>query len=85
MKWFCAAIFLVTLTCSNCVAKTFRVATYNLENYLDQPTESRHFVKSSEAKAKIRESIKAIDPDVIALEEMGHGQCAAGAARIAQG
>ena len=39
---------------------TFRVATYNLENYLDQPTESRHFVKSTEAKAIIRESILAL-------------------------
>jgi chemotaxis response regulator CheB len=38
---------------------------------LDQPTESRHFVKSAEARAKIRESIKAMNPDVIALEEMG--------------
>jgi len=50
---------------------TFRLATYNVENYLDQPTESRHFVKSAEAKAKIRESIKAMNPDVLALEEMG--------------
>ena len=52
-------------------AETFRVATYNVENYLDQPTESRHFVKSAEARAKIRESIRALNPDVIALEEMG--------------
>jgi len=52
-------------------AGTFRVATYNVENYLDQPTESRHFVKSAEAKAKIRESIRAVNPDVLALEEMG--------------
>ena len=50
---------------------TFRVAAYNLENYLDQPTETRHFVKSDAAKAKIRETIKAINPDVLALEEMG--------------
>jgi endonuclease/exonuclease/phosphatase family metal-dependent hydrolase len=52
-------------------ADTIRVATYNLENYLDQPTESRHNPKSAEARAKIRESIKAINPDVLALEEMG--------------
>ena len=52
-------------------ADTFRVAAYNLENYLDQPTETRHFVKSDAAKAKIRETIKAIHPDVLALEEMG--------------
>ena len=50
---------------------TFRVATYNVENYLDQPTESRQFVKSAAAKVKIRESILAANPDVLALEEMG--------------
>jgi len=56
---------------SNSFAATFRVATYNVENYLDQPTESRQFAKSEAAKAKIRESIRAINPDVLALEEMG--------------
>jgi len=56
---------------SSSFAETFRVATYNVENYLDQPTESRHFVKSAEAKAKIREVIEAAKPDVLALEEMG--------------
>ena len=50
---------------------TFRVATYNVENYLDQPTESRPHIKSAEAKAKIRESIRAINPDVLALQEIG--------------
>ena len=52
-------------------ADTFRVATYNLENYLDQPTESRQRPKSPEARAKIQESILALKPDVIALQEMG--------------
>ncbi|TAL01068.1 MAG: hypothetical protein EPO07_08860, partial [Verrucomicrobia bacterium] len=52
-------------------AETFRVAAYNVANYLDQPTESRREAKSDAAKAKIRESIKAIKPDVIAFEEMG--------------
>jgi endonuclease/exonuclease/phosphatase family metal-dependent hydrolase len=47
-----------------------RVATYNLNNYLNTPTESRR-AKSDESKAKIRESILAIKPDVLALEEMG--------------
>jgi endonuclease/exonuclease/phosphatase family metal-dependent hydrolase len=59
------------LCSASCAADTFRVATYNVENYLDQPTESRHSVKSAEARAKIRESIIAMKPDVIALEEMG--------------
>jgi endonuclease/exonuclease/phosphatase family metal-dependent hydrolase len=52
-------------------ADTFRVATYNVENYLDQPTESRKFVKSAKARAKVCESIRALNPDVLALEEMG--------------
>jgi endonuclease/exonuclease/phosphatase family metal-dependent hydrolase len=57
--------------CANLLsAETFRIATYNVENYLDEPTKTRH-VKSSEAKAKVRESILALKPDVIALQEMG--------------
>jgi endonuclease/exonuclease/phosphatase family metal-dependent hydrolase len=73
MKLRCGFILLMfALWCSIIfAAETFRVATYNVENYLDQPTESRHFVKSPEAKAKIRESIRALNPDVLALEEMG--------------
>jgi endonuclease/exonuclease/phosphatase family metal-dependent hydrolase len=72
-KWFLILI-LGSTSChlnSALAAGTFRVATYNVENYLDQATESRHFVKSPEAKAKIRESIRALNPDVLALEEMG--------------
>jgi endonuclease/exonuclease/phosphatase family metal-dependent hydrolase len=52
-------------------AETVRVATYNLENYLDQPTESRPKPKSAAARAKVRESIRALKPDVIALQEIG--------------
>ena len=52
-------------------ADTFRVATYNVENYLDQPTESRQHPKSPAAKAKVRQSIRAMNPDVLALEEIG--------------
>lgn len=51
-------------------AETFRVATYNVENYLDEPAGTRH-VKAAEAKAKIRESILALKPDVLALQEIG--------------
>ncbi|HUA36862.1 MAG TPA: endonuclease/exonuclease/phosphatase family protein [Candidatus Sulfopaludibacter sp.] len=58
-------------------ADTVRVATYNVENYLLQPTESRPFVKSAEAKAKVRESIRALNPDVLALEEIGGGDALA--------
>ena len=72
------SVFVVTMLCAlaqvftaSCSAETFRVATYNVANYLDQVTESRRQVKSAEAKAKVRESIRAMKPDVIALEEMG--------------
>lgn len=52
-------------------AETFRVAAYNVENYLDKPTESRKNIKSDAAKAKVRETILAMKPDIIAFEEMG--------------
>lgn len=51
-------------------SETFRVAAYNVENYLDVPGEGRQ-PKSSDSKAKVRESILALKPDVIAFEEMG--------------
>lgn len=50
--------------------RTFRVATYNLENYVDADGGGRT-AKSAEARAKIREHLKAIAPDVLALQEMG--------------
>jgi endonuclease/exonuclease/phosphatase family metal-dependent hydrolase len=65
------AILVLTIFTSAAVADTFRVATYNVETYLDQPTASRPHVKSAEARAKIRESVMAIHTDVIAFEEMG--------------
>jgi endonuclease/exonuclease/phosphatase family metal-dependent hydrolase len=52
-------------------ADLFRVATYNVENYVDEPTATRAQVKSAAAKAKVRESIRAMHPDILALEEMG--------------
>ncbi len=51
-------------------AETFTIATYNVENYLDAPSGTRK-AKPPESRAKIRECIKAIHPDVLALEEMG--------------
>jgi endonuclease/exonuclease/phosphatase family metal-dependent hydrolase len=51
-------------------AETFRVAEYNVENYIAEATDTRS-AKSAEAKAKVRESIRALRPDVLALEEMG--------------
>jgi endonuclease/exonuclease/phosphatase family metal-dependent hydrolase len=51
-------------------ADTFRVATYNLENYLDAPAGSRP-MKTPAARAKIREGLHALKPDVLALQEVG--------------
>jgi len=69
-KLFLASATAILLTLSS-RAETFRIAAYNVENYLDQPTESRHNIKSDTAKAKVREVILAMKPDVIAFEEMG--------------
>lgn len=51
-------------------AETFRVASYNVQNYLEAASGTRP-AKSDAAKAKIRESIRATKADVIALQEMG--------------
>ena len=53
------------------VGDTFKVATYNVENYLDQPTETRRFTKSEESKAQVRANLIALKPDVVAIQEMG--------------
>jgi endonuclease/exonuclease/phosphatase family metal-dependent hydrolase len=64
-------ILLALLLCARFAgAETFRVATYNVENYLAEATDTRS-AKAAEAKAKVRESIRAIRPDVLALQEMG--------------
>jgi len=67
---FAAALWLLLSNASSLAAPHFRVATYNVENYLDQPTKTRP-AKSDASKAKIRESILALKADVLALEEMG--------------
>jgi endonuclease/exonuclease/phosphatase family metal-dependent hydrolase len=65
------ALLLALLCCArSAAAETFRIATYNLESYLDQPTETRP-AKLAAAKAKVRESILALNPDVLAVQEMG--------------
>ena len=63
--------FLIFVACLSRAAQTFTIATYNIDTYLDQPTQSRPHVKTAEAKAKVRDIIRAMNPDVIALEEMG--------------
>jgi endonuclease/exonuclease/phosphatase family metal-dependent hydrolase len=71
LQWFFVLLLAALRSSTAFSAENVRVATYNVENYLDQPTESRPHVKSAEAKAKIRESIEFIKPDVLVLEEMG--------------
>jgi len=67
----CGALLLVSaLIRASLLAATFSVATYNLENYLDEPAGNRP-AKSEAARAKIRESIRALGPDVLAVQEMG--------------
>ena len=50
--------------------QTLRVATFNVENYLDAATSTRR-AKSPASEAKVRDSILALHPDVIALQEIG--------------
>jgi endonuclease/exonuclease/phosphatase family metal-dependent hydrolase len=62
-----AAVLFLALVAS---AQTFRVATYNLQNYLDAPAGTRP-AKSEVSKVKIREGILAAKPDVLAVQEIG--------------
>lgn len=50
--------------------QVFRVATFNVENYVEEAGGSRP-LKPAAARAKVCESIVALKADVIALEEMG--------------
>ena len=64
---------LITLLCVPFLlhsAETFRVATYNVQNYLESAIGTRP-AKSEAAKAKVRESIGAAKADVLALQEIG--------------
>jgi len=70
-KILACLLALLWATAGPAQTQTFRVAAYNVETYLDQPTASRHYVKSAAAKAKVRETILAMQPDVLTLEEMG--------------
>jgi endonuclease/exonuclease/phosphatase family metal-dependent hydrolase len=51
-------------------AEVFHVASFNLENYLLKATENRP-AKSAEARAKIRETLRAIRAEVVGLQEVG--------------
>jgi endonuclease/exonuclease/phosphatase family metal-dependent hydrolase len=66
----CLGALLLSGAWQTSLAGTIRVATYNLENYLDQAIGTRP-AKTEEAKETIAKSICLLKPDVIALEEMG--------------
>lgn len=70
MKFILGAAWVLFLPCL-LFGETFRIATYNVENYLDRPTESRPNLKTAASRAKVRESILAAKPDVLALQEIG--------------
>src|ERR1044071_244951 len=68
---FLAAVALWTAVPSRAIAaQTYSVATYNLENYLDVASGTRR-AKLPEAKEKIRECIRTLNPDVNTLAEIG--------------
>jgi endonuclease/exonuclease/phosphatase family metal-dependent hydrolase len=67
---FVALLAAFSIQFGACAAEIFRVASYNVENYIDVQEGDRR-VKSPEARAKVRESIRAMKPDVLALEEIG--------------
>lgn len=63
-------IISLLLTCRILLAGTFTVATYNLEFYVDETTLGNE-PKSEQARAVVRQGIRALNPDVIALQEVG--------------
>jgi endonuclease/exonuclease/phosphatase family metal-dependent hydrolase len=71
-----AGIVFVLCVCGWCGAlalagaESYRVATYNLYSYCDEVTGTRT-VKTEAARASIRDSIRALRADVLALQEMG--------------
>lgn len=66
-----AATLVVYLAPTFASGESFRVASYNVEGYLEASVPGRP-AKSAESKAQIRESIRALKPDVLALQEIGN-------------
>lgn len=67
---FWAAAGCGLLTALAAPAERLRLATYNVENYRLDPSQSRP-VKSLAGRAAVASSILAIHPDILALEELG--------------
>ena len=57
-------------TCPLSAQGPLRIATFNLENYVVRPTGNRK-VKPAESRAQIVQSLVALHPDVVALQEIG--------------
>jgi endonuclease/exonuclease/phosphatase family metal-dependent hydrolase len=66
MKWW----FALLLLSSHLAAAPFTVATYNLEFYIDEPALGVA-PKTPQSRQLIREAIRSMNPDVLALQEMG--------------
>src|SRR6185436_6780660 len=63
-------VLLVLSATASWAAETLRVGTYNINNYLLAQTGSRP-AKTAESKAKVREALRAMNADVVALQEVG--------------
>ena len=63
-------IILLLLVSRLAFAGAFAVATYNLEFYVDTPTLS-YEPKSEQSRSIVRQSIRTMNPDLIALQEVG--------------
>ena len=70
MRVLSLTVVLCLFTLGASGAELFRVATYNVENYILRSNETRS-IKPPESRAKIREHLLAIKADVIALQELG--------------
>jgi len=68
---FARQFLLLWLLVAPLAAGEFSVGTYNLELYLNAPVGTMR-VKPDTAKAKVREAIKAMNVDVLAVQEMGN-------------
>jgi predicted extracellular nuclease len=63
-------LFLVVTANVMSAANTFTVASHNVENYFLSPFGTRKS-KPAVSRAKVREAILKIQPDVLALQEIG--------------
>ncbi len=61
---------LITTALILAAAEPFTVATWNLQNYLDEPTPQRP-AKSAEAKSAVHAGLLELRADIIALQEIG--------------